>query len=80
MVAYKDVTIREAVFFHRASKTLVVTDAVARIPYEVSAQCGARLITCSSIFPKITVPHTYYPPPLTTDETFSHKSDFSHQV
>jgi hypothetical protein len=34
-VAYKDVTIREAVFFHRASKTLVVTDAVARIPYEV---------------------------------------------
>lgn len=34
-VAYKDVSIREAVFFHRASKTLVVTDAVARIPYEV---------------------------------------------
>lgn len=36
-VAYKDVTIREAVFFHRSSKTLVVTDAVARIPYEVCA-------------------------------------------
>lgn len=38
VVAYKDVTIREAAFFHRASKTLVVTDAVARIPYEVWVQ------------------------------------------
>ena len=34
-VAFKDVNIREAVFFHKASKTLVVTDAVARIPYEI---------------------------------------------
>jgi len=34
-VAFKAVTIREAAFFHRASKTLMVTDAVARIPYEV---------------------------------------------
>lgn len=34
-VAFKDVTIREAAFFHKASKTLVVTDAVARIPYEI---------------------------------------------
>ena len=31
----QDVTIREAVFFHRASKTLIVTDAVARVPTTV---------------------------------------------
>lgn len=34
-VAWKDVTIREATFFHARSKTLVVTDAVARVPYEI---------------------------------------------
>lgn len=34
-LAGKDVTIREATFYHAASRTMIVTDALARVPYEI---------------------------------------------